>query len=486
MLGLMPAASDEARADAVAEFLFWDAMGQHAGKAVDSIAAYRSERNLWKRKIAEAKKELERCGDCPAAKQKLGKWQRTENQFQALAGPLAAASGMPPVVARWLDIKMPTVSTRSELRGLLGGRERNRDRTIIVRPDWADDRPEMCRRAVDEHLACLRTEQNSGRALSPLDLGMGSLCWSSQKLYRFCGTKDYEAFHKEREFQELRAQGGIIPEIDGKHGVLKAHYGHVPASFVPKLPPPNVVAKGFTNGGDGYHFFMRKDKAGALNSIEVKRFKWDFIDLGHSACVRAGETKDAFDRRACDDFLDIVSLYEGKNLICRYQGHPYSAVPKHVYWYGERPAGADVRRLLERVPGHPVLRVGDARTNCPATIEEADELKKEYRRKVAKIGAGVRTIPGNAAIPRTPKEQELIKKKEAETQRIERQRQALQAFPLDGLFAFETTQEFGGELIKTAGKCISHKSHGVICRDEHGGSWQSRTFSRANALAFHW
>lgn len=50
------------------EYLFWDTIRRAAGTATRGYQDYARERQLWKDKIEAAKREVERCGGCPASR----------------------------------------------------------------------------------------------------------------------------------------------------------------------------------------------------------------------------------------------------------------------------------------------------------------------------------------------------------------------------------------------------------------------------------
>jgi hypothetical protein len=69
-----------------------------------------------------------------------------------------------------------------------------------------------------------------------------------------------------------------------------------------------------------------------------------------------------------------------------------------MYWYDTRPATplADPAHLLARFQNHPLLQIGEPRTDCPATIEEANELNARYRATLAHLG--IEQIPDTVAL----------------------------------------------------------------------------------------
>ncbi len=230
----------ESRAGPLAEFLFWDSLGNTVGEGLQAHADYRAERQLWQDNIAAAKSELERCGGCASAQAELDKWQGIENQFQEVAGGLAQSVGMPPVVANWLGIDLPMAPPRPP--GYFKAQKKRQMRNL-VRQDWVAERPEYCGIAVDAHLDCLRRYLSSSGILDKLSgaESPGGICYDTSKFYQHCLSEDYEAFDREKTVQEARALGAIIPEHFAKQRSVGVYYGQVPDDFMPTFPPPDSV-----------------------------------------------------------------------------------------------------------------------------------------------------------------------------------------------------------------------------------------------------
>jgi hypothetical protein len=185
-------------------------------------------------KIAEAKAELERCGGCASAQAELEKWQGIENRFQEVAGELALASGMPPIVAQFLGIILPMAPTRSpEVRA----RE-----CEIVRRDWVGQRPAFCQSKVDAYLGCLRDfQRQNGACTADAATVPGGHCWELYKYYEPCRNEDYAAVERERKKEEARAAGAIIPDYARYGTSAIVVYGLVPDDFLPHLPPSDTM-----------------------------------------------------------------------------------------------------------------------------------------------------------------------------------------------------------------------------------------------------
>ena len=183
----------------------------------------------------------------------------------------------------------------------------------------------------------------------------------------------------------------------------------------------------------------------------------------------------------------MTSRYRAKFLACYYNlPRQLTADSKGdaIYWYGARPQGADLANLLARAPSHPLLDVGEPRTDCPATIDEAKEIDARYRATLANLRAQVAQVPQNVAL-----RSEWHKQRQAEhdTQvgKIAEARAALADFPLLGTYRFELTGTWGS----LAGECTIAKDRGkysVSCVDEKGGTHSHRVSLVGDQFSVSW
>ena len=151
---------NQAKADVLAEYLFWNNMGNAAGSATKNFSDYKAERDLWRNKIAEGEAKLKACGNCAQRgeiEKELRQWKDTENRFQEFAGQAFLSVGMPRNVAKALGVDMPMTSYSSaEIREAYKN----------VRPAWADDRPEFCQQTVDQYIGCQRSFKDRNKTIS--------------------------------------------------------------------------------------------------------------------------------------------------------------------------------------------------------------------------------------------------------------------------------------------------------------------------------
>ncbi len=415
------------------EFLFWDAMGNAAGDAVKSYADYQRERQLWSEKIAAAKAELARCGGCASAQAQLNRWQGVENQFQETAGSVFQSVGMPPIVAKALGITLPLAPTRSP-------EERTKECGIVKR-QWVDQRSPVCQTKVDEYLACLRTfERKTGVCTADAAKVPGGECWEQSKFYQPCFNEDYEAVERERKAQEARAAGAIIPDHTRYATSATVVYGHVPDDFMPRLPPADVVratlSKEYTRGEEvtqEIKFLMQKERVGGLRQISIKYFNWPDV-APQSTCFEADSPTDEIGLRVCEDLTEMTWRYHPPLLTCYYNGQARQLTADAMYWYGVRPEGADATNLLRRLQNHPLLQIGEPRTDCPATIEEANAIAAQFRSALANLA--VPQVSATVALPRS----EWEKQRQADSEaRVEAElTRKLASFPIEGSFAATT------------------------------------------------
>ena len=433
----------EARADELVEFLFWNEIGIATNHAVQSYADYQRERQLWRDKIAAAKRELERCGGCASAKAELDKWQGIENQFQHVAGSLFAAVGMPPVVGQWLGIDIPPTPGLSPAeRAKL---------CQVARQPWVAQRSEFCQRKIDEHLTCLRRfQQNTGQCYTDAATTPGGACYWSSKFYRHCFSENYEALELERNAQEARAAGRIIPEYVDDGIVKLVFYGKVPDDFAPPLPPPDVASKAIDNKTtQQIKFRMGRSRDGFLRQATIKPFAWTDVVPSGSRCFEPGAVTEEIELRVCEDLKEMSILHHPLLLACHYTGDARALGAEALYWYGARPAAAvaDPRNFLKRSREHPLSMIGDARTDCPPTLQDANSIRGRFQASLASLG--IDEIPSDVVL-RSNWNAGLRAEQEA---RLEAERtQKLVSFPIEGVF--EAT--FATDWVNVRG------SHGIV------------------------
>ena len=223
-----------ALADELVEWLFWNEIGNAAG------ARRRKLRRLCARKAALDRQDRGSQGGAGAVRGVClgaggtGQMARDREPVQEFAGSVFQSVGMPPIVAKALGINLPLAPRRSP--------QEWEQMCEIIRRDWIDQRPDFCRAAADEHLACIRDFQRANgvcswrRAEAP-----GGACWNTSKLSKHCYSEDYGAFEREKKAQAARASGAIVPEYTRESTTAIILYGRVPEDFVPDLPSAEVV-----------------------------------------------------------------------------------------------------------------------------------------------------------------------------------------------------------------------------------------------------
>lgn len=389
-----------ARADVLAEYLFWENVSGMTSDAVNSYNEYAQERQLWKTKIAEAKEELKRCGGCESAQAELDKWQGTEDQFQQVAGSLAASVGMPPVLANALGINMPLAPYQEKKN------------VQIVRPPWFDELPDYCQSAVDEHLNCLRSAQTKtpvgtvdpGGAMSTIERSPVGMCYDTFKLYEHCASKDYDGYAREMKLRELRASGALIPEYVRYLNNAYVYYGNVPEDFMLPMAPPDVTLDVLADQHvTRVKYVIKTATAGSLLQAAVEEFFWQLVDPD-SMCVGRNAAKTGIAGRICSDIM-IVQTINPAILTCAYEKGDGTQL-QFAYWYGERPTSESEPKdpmspanLLKHSHHHLLLFIGDPRIECPASFEKAEQIDHEFRMKLASLTGLVEEAPADAELP---------------------------------------------------------------------------------------
>jgi hypothetical protein len=437
----------------LAIMLWWIAAASGAGSRSDALARYHlqqsinkmyrhdqpgyldyaAERQALREKIEAAKRELARCGGCASAKAELDKWQGVENQFQHVAGALAQGVGMPPAIAKALGISLPMTPPMTA---------KDLEQYKVVRREWIDQRPPFCRVAADAHLDCLRSYQAKHGLLSNLDAatGPGGTCYESRKLYNHCYAQDYEAFEREKKFQALRAAGTILPEYI-EYPSPTIYYGHVRDDFVPPAPPADLVrAKLEEAQVKEVRYILFKKGAGLLGALVVTPFFWSDV-APKSQCFKRAATAE-IERRECDDLSEMTWRLRSPILSCLYTRPGGTQENLHdftMYWYDQRPKAAEAEHLLKRSHTHPVLVVGDPRTDCPATKAEADATKRRYDTQLASLRARVPQVPPDVVLPGSEWRKQQQDRYDAK--RKETLTTALRTFPIEGHYATEARFE---------------------------------------------
>lgn len=419
-------------ADSLADYLFWESVyesqAEQGKKAAEGWNGYWSERQKWTNNIARAKAQLEKCGNCAERAQieeELAYWQGTESAALNFLEGVFHSVGMPPAVGKLLGIPVspfPPPQPRQEVQ--------------IVTPDWIKNRPEFCQKAVDSHISCLKSYQATSKsALSSPDAARspGGPCYATTKLFRYCAAEDYDAFKREKSVQDARIKGMVIPEFikDGSEALV--YYGSVQDAFTPKMPPADAVQGEFPEDGalnTSLAFIMYKKGTELLDAIRIKRFNWTEL-TDNNNCFVSGRQRAEIEERVCDDLKksSFRSPYP-LMLTCYYTRQGGSDTELHdtrIYWYDHRPDVADLSTLVARSHQHPLLKVGEPRNDCPATLSESARINDEYEATLANLKAEIPQISANVKLPRNKSENDSKPKANKETLK----------FPLEGIYLFQ-------------------------------------------------
>ena len=471
-------------ADELAEFLFWDTIGTTMGDAVQHHSDYQRERRLWRERIAAAKVRLDECGGCESAKAELEKWQKTENQFQEIAGSLGASVGMPREVAGILGITPALVPMRSKA-------EREKE-CAIKEQDWALSRPEFCREAVNRHLECLRSFEAkyglcSARNRNASDAG--NRCWDTRKLFNHCANENYEAFDQEVAAQSLRRANPTVPEYLDYRAEKIVIYPHAGAAFVPPPLPVAVVKALFKEKGfRSIQQLMPNRDDGALAHMQINLFHWNAV-APTSECFTGRKANDEITLRVCEDLSELTWHWNPLVISCRYRGVPESLPTHALYWYSETPDAANPDRLLQRSQEHPVLRVGNARTTCPNTAREARMV--DFRDRLRLVSLGVDQIPAETPLPRSKWQQE--QQRAYEERQVAQIRSQLAEFPIAGYYQFAAWHygNLRNRQIRGGGCLISaseeeRSTFDIACRESQRKSFSGYAKMVENGLLVEW
>lgn len=362
MLVALPLSISAAAADVLAEYLFWNTMGDQVGTAARSYADYQSERQMWRNNIAAAQAKLDACGGCDSARAELEEWQGVESQFQDVAGTLARVSGMPPQLASALGIDMPMVGSLT-YRGEPG----------FDREGWLATATPQCKPAGVDFFRCVdASDAEFGGSFSiGVDNPMpGHPCYETGRLFAACSAGDMETFEAESRVQTLQREGRMVPEVIHTAFENMVYFGQVPDDFVPDLPPEDVVFAHFAeNYGGPQHltFQMKKATDSLLVRAGIFIFHWSDVASG-SSCFDGVNDEDTTAKAICDDLSTLSFDVRPLVLACTYGHYGVSDVSLYnatLNWYGAVPDLADPARLAAISPEHPLLQIGAPQTQCP-------------------------------------------------------------------------------------------------------------------------
>ncbi|MFD1795786.1 hypothetical protein FQV27_03565 [Paracoccus aurantiacus] len=357
-----------AYADVVAEYFFYETMGDQVGLAARSFADYQAERQLWRDNIAAATAQLDACGGCASAQAELDKWQGIENEFQDVAGQLARISGMPPLLANFLDIDMPMTERRAPLEGY-----------DFDRAKWLAEVNPACRAPGEAHFNCVDAfEQGTGSRYrwSGLQLGVEHMCYDTAKLFNACSVEDLDLLAQLTKMQQQRKAGRVIPEIvadDIRYTTV--YFGDVPDQFELPFPPEEVVLKQLTEDPakpKGVKLVTKPREGRSLVSARIHNFSWQDV-TADDTCFDGIDNEEATQQAICQDLRDLSFGGNAPIIECEFT---QANAPSHLRdttlsWYGTRPEMAERDRLIAISPGHPILKVGDPRSTCDSAARSA-------------------------------------------------------------------------------------------------------------------
>ncbi len=488
MLEAIPASA----ADPLAEYLFWGQMGQQAGNAVGSYNDYQRERQSWRDHIAKAQREYDRCGGCASAKADLDKWTKAQKRFNAVAGALAESVGMPPIVAKWLNIPIG-----------IGVQNTPLPEARLTVPDWAKERPGFCQAAVLKHVKCLlqwqRYRQQMGLKTHSYDAPqeVGAECYETKRQYRNCARKDYDAFAREAELEKLRASGKIIPELVAAHNKRRklVYYGRVPDNFSFKMPPEDVIgAARKEKDTSSIEFVMVREGQGKLDDVVIAPFFHSTVAPGMSEkCLNPQYKLPEVENRICEDLIELTWHYGAPLLVCSYKS-AFTTRPDDaaVFWYGGRPEFAALDRLLKRDNHHIVAQnVADPRTECPQTLTEASKILAQYKKQVTSVAARTPQVPMSVKLPLSDWGLEQERKgKEANARREARERRlakAMDDFPIEGRYRVTLKTDDVDMTLDCAVIVTDIQMFLRIgCRDQNGVVHTAKVSRGGGALAVDW
>lgn len=320
-------------------FLYLNYIEQLAERP-DSAAEYGDRRMEITGNIVRLEGALADCGDCPEKTQleaDLQYWRGLDRSLDDIIRSVLdwAGEGDPAWKAAWMTLLgMETPADGADYTP--------EEIVTRLRQSGSDER---CIALYEAYQACVAERREGFHAGSEF-----GPCHEEHDLFRYCEAGDDKALADAERLQALRALGVILPEVKADNQRdYTLYYGAVPDDFVPPMPKPEQLSGRFLS------IEMVKQGAGNLDSVRTTLFVQPMLFKGSEMFYQGDQLY---------FFIEDYSLLNGAPLLeCHYVGNQLLT----YYWYGTRPEAAEPGRLASRIPDHPVLQIGDARTDCPAT-----------------------------------------------------------------------------------------------------------------------
>jgi len=401
-------------------------------------------------KIDAARQAVDQCGGCSGAQAQLNALLAEEDQFQRIAGRIMGMTGQPPAMARLLGIrtdtweyKFPFASTSSYGKG---------EGLYNTNPQWLREAPDYCRQPVLSHLQALRHYQDSEQSIFTDHLtDPGGEFYEAHRFYQACRLKDYEEFDRLLLLRDARAAGEILPELEPtgrgqfrERGLV--YFGDVPDDFLPPMPPAATVeAKLAEKDVREVRFLSNKKTNGYLIETAVTPLVPSIHlrpgDFDSCINVRGKDRKEGL-KRTCEDQSEI-GRFNPYVLLCGYRATtPTNRLARTyaIYWYNKRVPLAEYDYLLKRHQQHPLLAIGEARTDCPATKAASAETDRDYQSSLVALRQQHPQTPFTSALPESAWLRERREAHEKQYQ-IHTERQRLtEEYSWPGYYAFDYAQ----------------------------------------------
>ncbi len=256
---------------------------------------------------------------------------------------------------------------------------------LKVRPDEVTKGPAACIPLYDRYMNCAvpLDDRSAGE--------FGRACYAEDRLHKLCAAGKAKPFYDYVAFLNRRVRGDPVSETEGW---VTMYYNVGPDVAFPKTPIDPKMPY-FTAVTDS-------KAAGALRSAAVSGMSGIGPGLDFSNGDDFRKPWDAIVRQ------DNAAVSKSARILeCRYVQAGTNLLKSFLFWYRERPVGADPKYLSGRMPDHPLLRVGAPMGTCPATLAKAQAvhpivptatLKTRYGEKLKQAGD-----PDGVRVP-TPEE----------------------------------------------------------------------------------
>jgi hypothetical protein len=268
-------------------------------------------------------------------------------------------------------------------------------RGMKIRPPGIKQQPPACIALYDRYMDCAVSHDDRYAD------SFGRACYSENRLQTLCAAGKAKPFYDYVAFLNRKERGDPVSETKDWSTMyynVRPDAAFPQAAVDPQAPYFNAITD--------------SKAAGALRSLYVTGLPLAGPGLAFSNPRDFRKPWDAIVQE------DLAASGSGRMLECRYVQSGTNLLRSFLFWYRERPAGADPKYLAGRMADHPLLRVGAPLATCPVTRAKAEELNPivETATLKARYGEKLRQ-PGDPADVRVRTPEEVKRSEDAAAER---------------------------------------------------------------------